>query len=202
MGTPSLPWAAWANADCSFSEDIFPDLQPEPPLTQLEAIASRPIAGYWGAEPNPPSLPPPVRELQRAMRSPLSLLFSSLSSPSSLSRSSWDLFSSPSPAWLPCSGHAPAPPCPAWSEGPNPPQHWPWPWLLGQSLKSVHFRKITLGKRMMPAARPCSCPSVWAGLPPHHRTAAAALSLSINLPSQHPLLPAEVWKRGGLGGQR
>jgi len=40
--------------DRSCSEDIFPDIQPKPPLTQLEAIASRPITGYLGEETNPP----------------------------------------------------------------------------------------------------------------------------------------------------
>ena len=35
----------------------------EPPLIQLEAIASRPIAGYLGEETNPPSPHPPFREL-------------------------------------------------------------------------------------------------------------------------------------------
>jgi len=32
----------------SFSEEIFPDIQSEPPLTQPEAVASRPVAGYLG----------------------------------------------------------------------------------------------------------------------------------------------------------
>jgi len=34
--------------DHSFSEDIFPNIQSEPPLTQLEAISSHSIAGYLG----------------------------------------------------------------------------------------------------------------------------------------------------------
>jgi len=38
--------------DHSFSKEIFPNVQSEPPLTQLEAIASRPVAGYWGEETN------------------------------------------------------------------------------------------------------------------------------------------------------
>jgi len=49
---------------------------------QLEAIASRPVTGDLGEETKPPSLHPPVRELWRARRSPLSLLFSRLSNPS------------------------------------------------------------------------------------------------------------------------
>jgi len=32
---------------------IFPNIQSKPPLTQLEAIASHPVAGYWGEETNP-----------------------------------------------------------------------------------------------------------------------------------------------------
>jgi len=38
----------------SFSKDIFPNIQSKPPLMQLEAIASRPIAGYLGEETNTP----------------------------------------------------------------------------------------------------------------------------------------------------
>ena len=36
--------------DHSFCEEIFPNIQSKPPLTHLEAIASRPVAGYLGAE--------------------------------------------------------------------------------------------------------------------------------------------------------
>ena len=39
--------------DHSFSKEIFPHIQAEPALRQPEAIRSRPIAGYWGAETNP-----------------------------------------------------------------------------------------------------------------------------------------------------
>jgi len=39
--------------DHSFSEEIFPNIQSKPPLMQLEAIASRPIAGYFGEETSP-----------------------------------------------------------------------------------------------------------------------------------------------------
>jgi len=38
--------------DHSFCEDIFPNMQSEPPLMQVEAIASRPFAGYLGEETN------------------------------------------------------------------------------------------------------------------------------------------------------
>jgi len=38
--------------DHSFSKEIFPNIQSEPPLTQLEAISSRPVASYLGEETN------------------------------------------------------------------------------------------------------------------------------------------------------
>ena len=38
--------------DLSFSKEIFPNIQYKTPLTQLEAIASRPIASYLGEETN------------------------------------------------------------------------------------------------------------------------------------------------------
>jgi len=34
--------------DHFFSKEIFPNIQSEPPLMQLEAIASRPITSYLG----------------------------------------------------------------------------------------------------------------------------------------------------------
>ena len=36
----------------SFSKEIFPNIHSKPPLTQLEAIASRPIASYLAEETN------------------------------------------------------------------------------------------------------------------------------------------------------
>jgi len=38
--------------DHFLSKEIFPDVQSKPPLMQLAAIASRPIAGYLGEETN------------------------------------------------------------------------------------------------------------------------------------------------------
>ena len=38
--------------DHSFHKEIFPNVQSEPPLTQLEAIASCPITSYFGEETN------------------------------------------------------------------------------------------------------------------------------------------------------
>ena len=39
--------------DHSFSKEVFPNIQSEPPLMQLEVIASRPVSGYLGEETNP-----------------------------------------------------------------------------------------------------------------------------------------------------
>jgi len=38
--------------DHSLSKEMFPNSQSKPPLMQLEAIASRPIAGHLGEETN------------------------------------------------------------------------------------------------------------------------------------------------------
>jgi len=38
---------------CSLKEEFFPNIQPEPPLAQLEAIPSCPVASYMGEEANP-----------------------------------------------------------------------------------------------------------------------------------------------------
>jgi len=38
--------------DHSFGKEIFPNVQSKPPLTQLEATASPPIASYLGEETN------------------------------------------------------------------------------------------------------------------------------------------------------
>ena len=48
---------------------------------QLEAVPSRPIAVSWEKRPTPTSLQLPFRELQRAVTSSLSLLFSILNNP-------------------------------------------------------------------------------------------------------------------------
>ena len=39
--------------DCSFREEIFHSMQPEPPLVQLQAITSHPISSCWGEEGSP-----------------------------------------------------------------------------------------------------------------------------------------------------
>jgi len=58
----------------SIWEEIFPNIKPAPPLAQLTAASSRPIAVR--EEAHPTSTQPPFRQLWRAIRSPLSLLFS------------------------------------------------------------------------------------------------------------------------------
>ena len=60
---------------------IFPNIQPDPPLVQPEAITSCPIAVTWQQRLTHNSLQPPFREPLRVKRSPLSLLFSRLTHP-------------------------------------------------------------------------------------------------------------------------
>jgi len=52
MMTQPAPWADYPMPDHSFSKEIFPNIQCKLPLMQLQAIASRPIAGYLGEETN------------------------------------------------------------------------------------------------------------------------------------------------------
>ena len=47
------PWAACSNASPLFGEEIFPNIQPEPLLVQLEAIPSCPITSYVGEKTDP-----------------------------------------------------------------------------------------------------------------------------------------------------
>jgi len=51
-GLHRLPGQPVPMPDHSFSEEFFPNIPPKPPLTQLEAIASSPIASYLGEETN------------------------------------------------------------------------------------------------------------------------------------------------------
>jgi len=46
MVTPPFPWAACSNTANPFGEDIFPNIQSKPPLTQLQAVSSCPVASY------------------------------------------------------------------------------------------------------------------------------------------------------------
>jgi len=47
----------------SFREEILPNIQAEPPLMQLEAMLSRPIAVTQEKSLTPTSLHPPFRQL-------------------------------------------------------------------------------------------------------------------------------------------
>ena len=49
MVTQPLPWAACSNA---VGEEIFPNIQSKPPLAQLQAISSCPVACYLGEKTN------------------------------------------------------------------------------------------------------------------------------------------------------
>ena len=50
-GLPHCPGQPGPTPDHSFSKEIFPHIQPKPPLTQLEAMASRLLTGYLGNRP-------------------------------------------------------------------------------------------------------------------------------------------------------
>ena len=54
----------------SFSEEGFPNIQPEPPLVQLKAITSHPITVVWQKRLTLTLLQSPFRQLQRVVRSP------------------------------------------------------------------------------------------------------------------------------------
>ena len=47
-GLPHCPGQPGPTPDHSLGKEIFPNIRSEPPLMQLEAIASRPIAGWLG----------------------------------------------------------------------------------------------------------------------------------------------------------
>jgi len=115
MGTPPPPWAACANAWPLSVKTFFPNIQSQPLLTQLDAIASRPIAGYLGAETNPPLTPPScqvaVESDEVSCQPP-----PDWAAPAPSAAPHQTCSPDPSPAPLPFSGHAPAPQCPSWSE--------------------------------------------------------------------------------------
>lgn len=85
----------------SFGEEIPPDVQPAPPLLQLEATSSLPVSGCLGEEANPdlaaPSFQAIVESLKVTPEPPLPPL---LHAPSSLSWSSSDC--APGPSQLCC----------------------------------------------------------------------------------------------------
>ena len=56
--TPCPPGQPVPVPDHSSGEEIFPNIQPEPPVVQLEAITSRVVAVTWEQRPTPTSLQP------------------------------------------------------------------------------------------------------------------------------------------------
>jgi len=60
MVTPTLPGQPIPAPDHSLGENFFPNIQPESPLAQLEAIPSNPIASYAGEEADLHLVPPLV----------------------------------------------------------------------------------------------------------------------------------------------
>jgi len=73
--------------DHSLREEIFPIIQPESPLEQLEAIPSSLIASYMREEANHHFTTIPLKVVVESDKAPQSLLFSRLNNPSSLSQS-------------------------------------------------------------------------------------------------------------------
>ena len=70
------------------SEKVFPDVQREPPLFQCVPGASGPVTGHHWKEPGSILFAPFLQVFISIEKTPLSLLFSRLNSPSSLSLSS------------------------------------------------------------------------------------------------------------------
>ena len=60
-GDLTAPWAAVPMPDYSFREEMFPNIQPDPPMAQLKAITSCPIAVTWEQRLIPTSPQPPCR---------------------------------------------------------------------------------------------------------------------------------------------
>ena len=91
-GTPPLPLAACATASWLW-EEFLPNTQPEHPLGQHDAIPSHPTAVTLEHRPTPTLPWPPFRQLKRAIRSLLDLLFSRMNNPrlnKSFGLSSWE----------------------------------------------------------------------------------------------------------------
>ena len=76
-------------------EEVLPPVQLELPLLQFVPVAPCPVTGHHWKESGPILLTLPRRYLEAFLRSPLSLLFSRLKKPSSLSLSSQERCSSP-----------------------------------------------------------------------------------------------------------
>jgi len=81
---PLKHWQAWSFDHLSrkpvpvfdhpLGKEMLPNVQSEPPLTQLLTIPMSPVAGYHRAELSTSLSPPLLRKLWRTMSSPLNLL--------------------------------------------------------------------------------------------------------------------------------
>lgn len=72
-----IPWADCSSVDHTFSQVIFPNIQSKHPLAE----GLRPFLLTLFLPGRRYSLQPPLRQLQRVMRCPLSLLFLKLNNP-------------------------------------------------------------------------------------------------------------------------
>ena len=85
MVTPPLPGQPIPAPDHSLREEVFPNVQPESPLVQLEVIPSSFIASYMGEEVSLHFTTPSLQVLVESDKVTLSLQFSRLNNLSSLS---------------------------------------------------------------------------------------------------------------------
>lgn len=85
MMAPSLPWGASSRCYHSFSINIFPSIQPEPPLMQLKVVYPRPTASCLGEQVDPHLT---MAFFHVVVECPLSLFLLRVSKPSSPSSSS------------------------------------------------------------------------------------------------------------------
>ncbi|KAK4823326.1 hypothetical protein QYF61_000928 [Mycteria americana] len=114
-------WQPVPMLDNRLGEEIFPNIQSEPPLVQLKAISSCPMACYLGEETDPhlstTSFQAVVESNKVSPQTPLLQAKQSLFIPSVAPHKT--CAPDPSPASLPFSGHAPATQCPSCTEGPK-----------------------------------------------------------------------------------
>jgi len=105
---------------CSLKEEFFPNIQPEPPLAQLEAIPSCPVASYMGEEANPHLTTTSFQGIVESSKfsSEPPLLQTKQPVPSATPPKTHETPGA-SPASLPSSGHIPEPQCLSSIEGPK-----------------------------------------------------------------------------------
>lgn len=96
----SIPTQSVSMYDNPSSEETLPDVQPKPPLMQLEVLSSHPVGGCLGEEANPYLATASFQGVIE-LQSPLSFLFSRLNSNNSLRHSSYDLLSVPFTCFIP-----------------------------------------------------------------------------------------------------